>query len=383
MELKGEDSNVEYKLFFSKDANKWLKTIVAFLNSGKGGKIYFGVDDKGNEKGLQYYAWEKRKTSNLNIDKIHFCDIANIEKCVDKTLIYIASKIKLMINPWLSNLYFSVKIHKKNPYIILIKIYPTKEIVYELKNTLGSESLVYERIGSQSILLRPKEIAILKNYRKNEIDFQLIPSQVDNLNFMQLREILKAHYHDYDKNPKFWKKFKEQKLTILKQKYLNYEAFLLSDENTTKIKINNFSKTETDAIPFGQSIIKNKCIFYYIFFLAKHLLFFTKDKIKDDLLLEIIYNIIIHNDYYHFGNNGPIIEIFDDHIQFLSYQKNALEKIQKRQSISWKYPNIVELFSYLNYQKRGNGISNIKKWYGEESISLDEISYLYIIYFKK
>ena len=43
--LAGESKNVEFKVDRPKNANKYMKSVVAFAN-GKGGQIIFGVDDK-------------------------------------------------------------------------------------------------------------------------------------------------------------------------------------------------------------------------------------------------------------------------------------------------------------------------------------------------
>ena len=43
--FSGESKNIEYKVVVPDKSEKYMKTVVAFAN-GKGGKIFFGVDDK-------------------------------------------------------------------------------------------------------------------------------------------------------------------------------------------------------------------------------------------------------------------------------------------------------------------------------------------------
>lgn len=45
MLFSGESKNIEYKVTVPDKSEKYMKTVVAFAN-GKGGKIFFGVDDK-------------------------------------------------------------------------------------------------------------------------------------------------------------------------------------------------------------------------------------------------------------------------------------------------------------------------------------------------
>ncbi|UVD81590.1 ATP-binding protein [Mycoplasma iguanae] len=380
----GEDSRIEYKLFFPESDYKWLKTIVAFLNSGLGGKIYFGINDKGQEEGLVFFTKNDEKAQILKLSKIHFCNnLDNISKCVDRALIYISDQITKHIFPELLSSYYTIEIIKKDPWVICLTIFGSREIIYRLDKSIlknKQSTGVFTRNGSQTAQLLPSEVVILNKSRSQEVNYAYLKSRDKYLEFKKIYQFFKKDYPNYDF---FARRFiKENYLYIPKTKNFNYEAYLLSDNNNTKVKINNFSsKLNIDLKP-RQLILSSSPILDYIEFLN---LFFQdlNKKIQfcqPDILDEIIKNIVLHNDYYHFSNNGPIIEIFDDHIIFNSFQRGGINHLIEKEISAVKYPVIWKLANKI-FGDSNVGIKKIQHYY-PNAITSDDISVTYRIDFK-
>lgn len=381
--IKGEDSRVEYKYFFPENDQKWLKTVIAFLNSGLGGQILFGISDTGEKKGIQFFDGKAEEKKNLKISKVHYCYYKNFAKCIDRILIYISNKINNHILPKVLATFYYIEIVQKNPFIISLTILPTSEFVYRLDEKLLSNSKqtgVFLRSGSQTVQLTTKEVEIFSKTRKKQTNIEYLSSSKKRLSFHKLHSFYGDKFPNYSKFLKYFQN--NYDLFIPGTKKYNFEAFLLSDSNSIKLKINNFSSQLHPTLKPRQFILKSMCILEFVQFL---LLFFRDlnnyKKLWEEKLIEgIVKNIVLHNDYYNFNNNGPTIEIFDDHLVFFSYQKGGINIILENQISAVRYPIIKKMADEI-FGDNAYGIKQII-YESPTSIISDEISVEYTITFK-
>jgi ATP-dependent DNA helicase RecG len=275
--------------------DKLEKEIVGFLNYQEGGILYIGVNNDGMVVGIN------------NIDDVQ---------------LRVADRIKNNILPSTLGLFDVVAevIDSKNVLRIVISSGPEKPYYIKIKGMpppLGC----FIRIGSPTHPMTTTKIDDLYSKRtRNSLGKIVSPRK--ELSFEQL----KIYYEEngYVLNKKF-----TQSLELLTegQRY-NYVAYLVSDENSTSMKVAKYSGLDkVDLIKnaeFGYcSIIKatknilNKLDIENIT-KAK---ITSKERIERRLidqvaLREAVINAIVHNDYSN--EIPPLIEIFSDRIVITS-----------------------------------------------------------------
>ncbi|OYD26617.1 putative DNA-binding protein [Mycoplasma testudineum] len=377
---KSEDQDSEFKMLLPVSSRKWLKTLVGYLNSGKEGSIYFGVNDNGVAVGLQYFNSQSSLTTNVN--EIHIC-LNSIEKCVDRTVIFIAEEIQKRITPELLPYYYSINVISKNPFVIELKSRRVTELVYGIKPQAGEEIKYYLRGGSQTRSLNFQEIEQLRQIRQKEINFQYLNSPIPYLAFQQLYNLISPQmkYKEFIK-----KSLYEEGFVVPGLNYWNYESYLLSDKSSAKVVINNFTNKLNDKYNHNKTIVENLSL-PLLLFEVKSILSNLWDQVNEpNLLNELIENSILNNDYYDFANNSPTIEIFYDKITITHYDKfDKFEKYELNRRIVENnlYPNLLIYLrknNILNYSNKK--FKKLISKYGDKFYVCDRFSITFTVFYK-
>ena len=268
--------------------------VIAFLNYREGGFIYIGVDDNG---------------SIFGVDNL------------DETLLIIKDKLKNNIEPSILGLFDIVTENYDDKTIIKIVISSGPEKPYYLKSKGMTPKGCFIRIGSSKENMNNTMINDLYAKRvKNSL--KEIPSPRQDLTFSQL----KIYYNEQKLklNDNF---LKNLDLLTSEGKY-NYNAFLLSDENTISLKVvkylgtNKVDLIENEEYGYRSLVtatrkildkldIENKTYAKIEYYGRKEIKKFDTEAIR-----EAVINAIVHNDY-SFGNS-PIIELYQDRIEITS-----------------------------------------------------------------
>ncbi|PAF54843.1 helix-turn-helix domain-containing protein [Mycoplasmopsis agassizii] len=340
MKIKvGEDESYEFKLLLNYDSKKWLKTVVGFLNNGFGGNLYFGIRDDGEMVGLEFFQKDQLSHKQASImNPIHFCS-DEIFKCVDRTIIYISNEISKNIYPYLLPFFYKISLRSKDPYIIELRVKPTREIIYSLVDDQKNKypGSVYLRDGSQTIKLKKNEINVLEKNREKEVNYSYLQSNNQSLSFVQL--------YNHIKTDQSYKQFVHEELRmngflISTKNTWNYEAFLLSDRSEIKTTINNFSNHLEPEYNNKQTIIWNQSLLMHFLKIHEILEPIWYLSVESDLLKAAIWAVLMQNEYFDFSNNGPVIEVFEEYINLKAFVKSEYTFFETLQKGSNKYPHV-------------------------------------------
>lgn len=306
---------------FSLDFTEDLKySIVAFANCN-GGKIYVGVDPKGNVVGLEQ---------------------------IDLTITKIRSLIAENIYPNLS-IYINYLIETIDQKKILTIIIPQgSNRPYYLANING----IYIRIGSSNV---PASINQIKAFLEHQNELQISPLQ--DLTFNELNK-LKALNLEQKKD-----------LKIIDQAgiYTNL-ALWLSDQCEHSIKLAHYKTHNIEKLidykEFTGSLIKQYQEAYKLLRELNNNIFYEL------ALKELLLNCIIHNDYSF--NNPILINIFNDHIIFTNMRAHpsrlSVHEIMSGTSAPHN-PRLLKIFTSLNLiTSFGTGITSIMEYYNNASL---------------
>lgn len=284
-----ESENVELKLIVN---DKAIKTIIAFANSN-GGKLYIGVDDKGNPVGV---------------------------KNSDKEVLKLKDKVKDDIEPDLTMFV------KYNTLII-----EDKEII-EVGVRKGTNPPYYVALKG----LRPEGVYIRNGYASDHASYNAIRKMIkeaDNdsfeeetsinqdLTFNKSKEVFKKNNLSFNLND-----MKTLKLINSNNQYTNL-AYILSDECEYTVKTAVFDGTQNnyfkDRKEFSGSLFKQADDIYKYLSLNNKLAasfdgLWRNDKYDypDIALREALMNLLIHRDYSSKGST--LIKIYEDKIEFIS-----------------------------------------------------------------
>lgn len=290
--LKTEHSISEYKLILN---DRFERSVVSFLNSKTGGRIFVGVNDDGTVVGVN------------NPDEVQM---------------QISDRIKNNIRPETLGLYDIVLNEESGRFYIEVIVSSGTEKPYYLKNLGMTSEGCPIRIGSQSQQMTQ---AMIENAfaRRTRNSLKLIESFHQDLTFKQL----KIYYEEHGKalNGQFAKTLDfftpEGKYNIL--------AFLFADQNDISIKIAKYSGTDkVDLIEneeYGYCSILKSCD-RVLDKLSIENKTFTKITAKDRLekkmfdsiaMREAVINAFVHNDYTDLMS--PVFEIFSDRLEITSY----------------------------------------------------------------
>ncbi|MCL2359132.1 MAG: putative DNA binding domain-containing protein [Candidatus Bathyarchaeota archaeon] len=287
-----ESNQIEYKRELN---DKLERSVVAFLNTPKGGLLYIGVSDDGKAVGVS------------NIDLVQ-------RQIVDR--------IKNNISPSVLGL-FDVVIEKIDGVpVIKVVVSSGMEKPYYIRSQGRSERGCFIRIGNS---VQPMTTQMIDNLytRHRPVSLGNIPAPRKNLTFEQLEIYYQA------KKLKLNEQFKTSLELLTPDGNDNFVAYLLADENGVSIKvakyagvnkvdlIENYEYGYCCLIKATNQVLDRLDVENRIFTKITPKERIEKQMIDRTALREAVINAIVHNDYS--SNATPTVEIFSDRITITSY----------------------------------------------------------------
>ncbi len=285
--MQYESERIEYK---SKMIDDIYKEVIAFANTDSG-VIYIGIDDKGNQTGIDN---------------------------VDETYTRLTNGIRDAIAP---DVTMFVRYVLQNNNVIQIEVGEGSYKPYYLKSKGLKPNGVYVRQGASSVQASPDQIRRMIKDSDGDI-FEEMRTFSQELSFHEAEHTFKRYKID----------FSEEKYIALglrnihDDQYTNL-ALILSDQcqHTTKIAVFGDEENITfkDAKEFGGSIFKQLDDSYAYLTLCNRTAATFKglERVElsdypEDALREALLNALIHRDYSYSGS--IIININDSCIEFIS-----------------------------------------------------------------
>lgn len=344
-----ESNRIEYKQELTDSLEK---EVVAFLNYKEGGIIYIGIDKAGNTTGV--------------LDS-------------DGDQLKIKDRLKHNITPSCLGLFDVISEHKDGLDIIKLIVASGSEKPYFLKKYGMTEKGTFIRIGTASEPMPQKMIDTLFAKRtRNSIS--KIKSNQQNLSFEQL----KIYYDAVGKrlNDKF-----ATNLELLNaDEQYNYVAYLISDKNSTSIKLAKYKGTsrvnlaENNEYGYESLIKATKQVLDKLELENKTITQITAKERKETrywdaiALREAIINAFVHNDYT--TEVPPKFEIFDDRIEISSTGglPDGLSQDEFFEGFSVpRNKEIMRIYKDLDLvEQLGSGIPRILESYPKECFKFSE-----------
>lgn len=331
-----ESENIEYKVSYTQDL---YKEVIAFINTSSG-IIYIGVDDNGNEVGIE------------NVDYVYTQITNGIRDAItpDATMF----------------IHYELKANK----IIKIEVAEGSYKPYYLKAKGLKPSGVYVRQGTSSVQASFEQIRSLIKLSDGD-SYEANRSLNQDLTFKAAEKIFLSHNMPFD----------ETKYTVLGIKNHNENLFtnlaeIISDQCKHTIKIAVFADNENTVFTahkeFDGSIFKQLEESYeYISLCNKNKSKFDGIERKDywdypqEAIREALLNAIVHRDYSFSGST--IININTSSIEFISLGGliQGLSKDDICAGISQsRNKNLADIFHRLNFiEAYGTGIRRIMALY--------------------
>ncbi len=331
-----ESERVEFKSQISDDI---YKEVIAFANTS-GGTIYIGVDDNGNEVGIDN---------------------------VDDTYTQITNGIRDAIQP---DITMFVKYTLSENNVVEIVVGEGSSKPYYLKSKGLKPSGVYVRQGTSRVQASPDQIRQMIKESDGDV-FEEMRSMEQNLSFHAAEKMFN----------KYNVAFSEEKYRVLGitdssgALYTNL-ALLLSDQcmHTTKIAVfGNDSNTEfRDSREFTGSIFEQlEGAFEYLMLCNRTLANFNglerveRSDYPEEAIREALLNAIVHRDYSFSGS--IIINVNDNEMEFISIGGlvPGLSPDDIRSGISQpRNKKLAEVFHRLRLiESYGTGIRRIYSFY--------------------
>lgn len=334
-----ESENTEFKETYTPEI---YKEVVAFVNTD-GGTVYIGIDDSGNETGLE------------NIDEIYT---------------QITNGIRDSINP---DVTMFIKYHLQSNNIIKIEISEGTDKPYYLKSKGIKPSGVYVRQGTRSTQASYEQIR--KMIKLSDADvFEKARSINQELTFSALEKEFRDSGLDIKYNSLGLRDMKTNEYTNL--------AGIISDQCPYTVKIAVFSDSENtvfrDRKEFGGSVFEqyHKTADYLSVCnrISSDITGFKRNDNYDypvAALRECLLNALIHRDYSYSGS--IIININESCIEFISLG-NLVEGLSKEDIISGvslcRNEKLAEIFRKTGYvEAYGTGIRRIYSLYHNCSVT--------------
>lgn len=336
-----EDSRTEFKVKLVDDLEE---ITIGFLNSRDGGNIYIGVNDKGEVIGLK---------NNLDLLQRKIKDrlIANIE-------------------PSIMGLFDIEILEKDNKKYLHIIVARGTEKPYHLKGMGMTPDSCFIRIGSSNE--RMSEHLINKLFRERTKDsLRNIIAPRQDLTFKDLKIYYRENGFDVGDN------FERQLNFYTNDGKFNYVAYLLSDNNTTSIKVAKYAGSDVDELMenyeygFCSLVTSTNRVLEKIRTENK---VFTKIgyPYREEIEMydyvavrEAIINAIVHNDWA--SEYPPKIELFNDRIEISSFGGIQNEFTEDEFLLGYsapKNPELMRVFKDLDLVEHlGTGIRRILKRY--------------------
>lgn len=347
----GETTVYEKKVMLElKKPKSWLKTVSSFAN-GKGGKLFFGIDDNDNLIGVDDY---KNSTDMLSeIIKSKLDPIPNIDL-----------EIK--------------KIDGKS--LVILTVFEGKETPYYVIN--GGERKAYIRIGNESVIANSSQLKnlVLKGFNMTfdalTTDMYISDVSFSNLKSMYYQKTLK-HFEEND--------FLSFGLADDNNKLTNAGALFADGKLIYQSRIFCTRWNGLDKVNGKLEAIDDKEYEGNLLYLLQNGLDFIKANSKkmwkksingrieypdypERAYEEALVNALIHRDYLEIGSEIHI-DMYDDRLEIYSpggmVDGTVIQK-QNPYNISSKRRNpiISDVFSRMHLmERRGSGIKKILESY--------------------
>ena len=270
------------------------KEVVAFLNAREGGEIYIGISDDGIPLGL--------------VD-------------ADGDMLKIKDRLKTKISPSVMGLFDVQRIEVKGKDVIKIVLASGSEKPYFITNQGMSPRGCYVRIGTAAEPMLQRNIDDLFSKRTRN-SLQKIRSNKQDLTFEQLKIYYQEQGLTLNDN------FATTLEFLTEEGAYNYVAYLMSDNNSTSIKVARYSGNDRieliESPELGHcSLVKSAKQVLDTVDLKNTVITEITDKERKEsrlwnpiALRESVLNAIVHND---FSNEvPPKFEFFKDRIEVTS-----------------------------------------------------------------
>ena len=286
-----ESHRVELKSRLTDDLEK---EVVAFLNSREGGEIFIGVSDEGNPIGLSD---------------------------ADGDMLKIKDRLKSKISPSIMGLFDIHLLKDSGKDIIKISVASGSEKPYFLTSQGMSPKGCYLRIGTAAEPMIQRTIDDLFSKRTRN-SLRKIRSNKQDLTFEQLKIYYQEQGLTLNDN------FATTLEFLTEDGAYNYVAYLMSDNNSTSIKVARYSGTDrSDLIESPElghcSLVKSaKQVLDMIELKNTVITEITGKERKQSrawdpiALRESVLNALVHNDFTN--EVPPKFEFFKDRIEITS-----------------------------------------------------------------
>ncbi len=331
-----ESERVEFKSQISDDI---YKEVIAFANTS-GGTIYIGVDDNGNEVGIDN---------------------------VDDTYTQITNGIRDAIQP---DITMFVKYTLSENNVVEIVVGEGSSKPYYLKSKGLKPSGVYVRQGTSRVQASPDQIRQMIKESDGDV-FEEMRSMEQNLSFHAAEKMFNKYNVEFSEE-----KYRVLGITDSSGALYTNLALLLSDHcmHTTKIAVfGNDSNTEfRDSREFTGSIFEQlEGAFEYLMLCNRTLANFNglerveRSDYPEEAIREALLNAIVHRDYSFSGS--IIINVNDNEMEFISIGGlvPGLSPDDIRSGISQpRNKKLAEVFHRLRLiESYGTGIRRIYSFY--------------------
>jgi len=346
-----ETNRIEYKRELTKDLDI-EKEVIAFLNYHEGGIIYIGIDEEGSVVGVED---------------------------VDPDMLKIKDRLKNNIQPSCLGL-FDVRAERRGERpLIKVTIASGPEKPYYKRKYGMTEKGSFIRIGTASEPMPQKMIEELFAKRTRN-SLGKIVSRKQDLRFEQLRIFYEEAGFTLNEN------FASNLEMLADSDKYNYIAYLLSDINSTSIKVAKYaSLSRTDLIE------NNEYGYACLIRAAKRVLdkielenptstrITSKERVDKNLwdmiaLREAIINAFVHNDFT--GEVPPKFEIFPDRMEITSAGGLPEGLSQEEFFQGFSVPRNKELMRVFKdlgmVEQLGSGVPRILESYGRECFTFSD-----------
>lgn len=322
------------------------KEVIAFLNSNEGGEIYLGINDQSLVLGIEN---------------------------PDEMMLNINNRLKSRISPSVLGLYDIQLKQFQSANVIKIILASGPEKPYYLISKGMSIRGCFLRVGTAAEPMEQRMIEQLFASRTRN-SLHHIRSNKQNLTFEQL----KIYYHENGLT------LNEHFASTLEfhseDGYLNYVAYLMSDNNSNSIKVakyDGFDRSNLlECLEFGHCcLIKSvKQVLDYIQLNNPQQIKITGSTRQEISgyhsisLREAILNAIVHNDYSN--EVSPKFELFTDRLEITSCGSLPQSLSKKEFFEGYSAPRnkeIMRIFKDVKLvEQLGSGIPRILKFYSKD-----------------
>ena len=345
MNLGQENETTEFKESLSQ-LDRGIRSLSAMLNRSGSGRVFFGVDDNGNVKGLQ-------------IGK--------------KTLLDIRNKINLLISPQILASIYEKQDDSGNSYIEVTA--NGFDIPYACDGRYYVRNAAADEQASVSILRK-----MLASGTSDII--AEIASDDQHLSFKQFFMFLAQSGIHASESAVFYKNYG---FMTADGRY-NYMAYLLSDQNASSIKVVKFSGTDktvmSERTEFGgQCLLKSMMNVLDYFKLLNTTQVNLNAGLRSETTLfdyesfrEAWVNACLHNEWS--GKIPPSVFIFDDRIEIVSYgglpYGLSEEGFYKGTSKPVNRALLTVFIATGFAEQSGHGVPIIVSHYGKEAFTFED-----------